>query len=156
MIAAAFAEKYVVHPSIAGGAMGNLAYVLAIPTLSVALVAWAVASRRLAPGARGAAVVVAVLFGCLPWILLRTGGITADGKSDFHWRWTKTPEEQLLAQSADESTGATPAPVAAGSETEGTAARNIRCACQKQSRLLPQHQRGARNGPAFADPTATA
>src|SRR5881227_1226852 len=65
--AAAFAEKYVVHASIAGGAMGNLSYVLAIPTLSVALVAWAAASRRLAPGARGAAAVVAVLLGCLPW-----------------------------------------------------------------------------------------
>ena len=113
IIAAAFAEKYVVHPSIAGGAMGNLAYVLAIPTLTVALVAWAVASRRLAPGARAAAVVVAVLFGCLPWILLRTGGLTADGKSDFHWRWTKTPEEQLLAQAAAEPTVAAPAPVAA-------------------------------------------
>ena len=54
MIAAAFAEKYVVHPSIAGGAMGNLAYVLAVPTLTVALVGWAFASRRLAPGARAA------------------------------------------------------------------------------------------------------
>src|SRR5216117_4121130 len=31
MIAAAFAEKYVVHVSIAGGAMGNLSYVLAFP-----------------------------------------------------------------------------------------------------------------------------
>ncbi|MET0212855.1 MAG: PQQ-binding-like beta-propeller repeat protein, partial [Vicinamibacterales bacterium] len=30
-----------------------------------------------------------------------------------HWRWTKTPEEQLLAQSAGEPTVATPAPVAA-------------------------------------------
>ena len=68
IIAAAFAEESVVHPSIAGGAMGNLAYVLAIPTLTVALVAWAGASRRLAPGARAAAVVVAVLFGCLPWM----------------------------------------------------------------------------------------
>ena len=113
IIGAAFAEKYVVHPSIAGGAMGNLAYVLAIPTLTVALVAWAVASRRLAPGARAGAVVVAVLFGCLPWILLRTGGITGEGKSDFHWRWTKTPEEQLLAQAAAEPKAAAPAPVAA-------------------------------------------
>src|SRR6266542_6024531 len=34
MIAAAmFIEKYAVHASIAGGAMGNLTYVLAIPTL---------------------------------------------------------------------------------------------------------------------------
>ena len=110
IIAAAFAEKYVVHPSIAGGAMGNLAYVLAIPTLTVALVGWAFASRRLAPGARAAAVVVAVLFGCLPWMLLRTGGISADGRSDFHLRWTKTPEELLLAQAAAEPTTAAPAP----------------------------------------------
>jgi outer membrane protein assembly factor BamB len=111
MIAAAFAEAYVVHPSIAGGAMGNLTYVLAIPTLSVALVAWAAASRRLAPEARGAAAVVAVVLGCLPWVLLRTGGINADGRSDFHWRWSKTPEEQLLAQ-ADEPKSAAPAQVA--------------------------------------------
>jgi outer membrane protein assembly factor BamB len=101
MIGAAFAEKYVVHPSIAGGAMGNLSYVLAIPTLSVALVAWAAVSRRVGAGARGAAVVAALLLGCLPWMLVRTGGITASGASDFHWRWTKTPEERLLAQ-ADE------------------------------------------------------
>ena len=118
IIAAAFAEKYVVHPSVAGGAMGNLAYVLAVPTLTVALVAWAVASRRLAPGARAGAVVVAVVLGCLPWILLRTGGITADGKSDFHWRWTKTPEEQLLAQAVAEPKAAAPIPVAAETPKE--------------------------------------
>ena len=82
--------------------MGYLSYILAIPTLCVALVAWAAVSRRLAPAARGAAAVVAVVLGCLPWILLRTGGINADGRSDFHLRWTKTPEELLLAQAVDE------------------------------------------------------
>ena len=102
IIAAVIPEKYVVHPSIAGGAMGYLSYILAIPTLCVALVAWAAVSRRLAPAARGAAAVVAVVLGCLPWILLRTGGINADGRSDFHLRWTKTPEELLLAQAVDE------------------------------------------------------
>ena len=114
MIAAAmFIEKYVVHASIAGGAMGNLTYVLAIPTLSVALVAWAAVSRRLGAGARGAAVVIAVLLGCLPWMVVRTGGINADGRSDFHWRWTKTPEELLLAQAHDEPTPVVPAPAPA-------------------------------------------
>jgi outer membrane protein assembly factor BamB len=116
MIAAAFAAGYVVHPSIAGGAMGNLTYVLAIPTLTVALVAWAGASRRLAPGARGAAAVVAVVLGCLPWILLRTGGINADGRSDFHLRWTMTPEDRLLAQAAEEPKPLPPAPVPAPAE----------------------------------------
>jgi outer membrane protein assembly factor BamB len=112
MIGAVFTEKYVVHASIAGGAMGNLTYILALPTLSVALVAWAGVSRRLAPGARAAAAVVAVLLGCLPWTVVRTGGINADGRSDFHWRWTRTPEEQLLAR-ADELKALPAAAVAA-------------------------------------------
>src|SRR5258708_29472328 len=66
IIAAVIAERPFVHASIAGGAMGNLSYVLAIPTLSVALVAWAAASRRLAPTARGAAPVVAVVLASPP------------------------------------------------------------------------------------------
>ena len=160
MIAAALAVQYVVHPSIAGGAMGNLAQILAIPTLCVALVAWAAVSRRLAPGARGAAAVVAVVLGCLPWIVVRTGGITADGKSDFHFRWTKTPEEQLLAQAADEPKPPAPAPAAVAPERRQRNRRN-RCPQKptrlpKQNRPLPQPRRGARSGPAFADPSATA
>jgi outer membrane protein assembly factor BamB len=113
MIGAMFVEKYVVHPSIAGGAMGNLSYILAIPTLSVALVGWAAVSRRLAAGPRAAAAIVAIILGCLPWMVLRTGGIDAKGASDFHWRWTKTPEERLLAQSADEPKPLPPASAAA-------------------------------------------
>jgi outer membrane protein assembly factor BamB len=34
--------------------------------------------------------------------LVRTGGITGDADSDLHWRWTPTPEERLLAESAPE------------------------------------------------------
>ena len=113
MVAALYPERFLVHPSIAGGAMGNLSAILAIPTLSVALVAWAAASRRLAPGARAAAAVVAVALGCLPWIVVRTGGINADGRSDFHWRWTMTPEDRLLAQAAEEPKPLAPAPAPA-------------------------------------------
>jgi outer membrane protein assembly factor BamB len=111
MILAAFVlHKNGVHPSISGGAMGNLTYVLAIPTLSVALVAWAAASRGLAPAARGAAAIVAILLGCLPWMVLRTGGISASGKSDFHLRWTPTPEQRLLAQAREELVAVPPPP----------------------------------------------
>jgi outer membrane protein assembly factor BamB len=114
MIVAMFAERYVVHASIAGGAMGNLSYVLAVPTLSVALVMWAAVSRRLRAGPRLAAALVAVMLGCLPWMLIRTGGITASGRSDFHWRWTKTPEERLLAHAEEEPKP--PPPAAAPAE----------------------------------------
>ena len=133
LVAAAFVEKYIVHPSIAGGAMGNMAYILVIPTLSVALVAWAVVSRRLAPGARIAAAAAAIALGCLPWMVLRTGGISADGRSDLHWRWSMTPEQQLLAQagadprtavparSAPPTPAVTPAPVRSAAEGAATA-----------------------------------
>jgi outer membrane protein assembly factor BamB len=130
IVLAAIAEKYVVDPSVAGGGMGNMAYLLVTPTLCVALVAWASVSRRLAPGPRAAAAAAAVVLGCLPWTLLRTGGITAEGKSDFHWRWSATPEERLLAKSANESlpppaavpSAAAAAPAPAASEPSPPAA----------------------------------
>ena len=111
ILAAYVAHEYVVHPSISGGAMGYMTYFLANPTLSVALVGWAAASRGLAPAARGGAVVVAIVLGCLPWTIVRTGGMSNNGRADFHFRWTKTPEELLLAQ-ADEPKPL-PAPAAA-------------------------------------------
>ncbi|HWJ56989.1 MAG TPA: PQQ-binding-like beta-propeller repeat protein, partial [Vicinamibacterales bacterium] len=120
IVAAAMAQRYVVHPSIAGGAMGNLSYMLVLPTLCVALVAWAAASRRLSGGMRAAAAVVAVVLGCLPWMLVRTGGIMGSGKSDLHWRWSPTPEERLLAQAQDEP--ATPPPLSPTPPTESAPA----------------------------------
>jgi outer membrane protein assembly factor BamB len=107
--AADAAQRYFVHASIAGGAMGNLSYILAIPTLCIALVGWAWVSRRLRPGPRFAAAFFAAALGCLPWVLLRTGGISGSGTSDFHWRWSLTPEERLLAHAADETPVAAPA-----------------------------------------------
>jgi len=121
--AAAAVQKFVVHPSIAGGAMGMLSYVLAIPTLCLALVGWAWASRRLAPAGRGAVAVLAVALGILPWSLARTGGIYGEGKSDFHWRWTPTPEERLLAHADDAPAGAirdAPAPAAPAAPAPAT------------------------------------
>ena len=54
MIAAVFATKRLVDPSIAGGGMGMLLYIAVIPGLCLALVAWAVATRRFSDGARRA------------------------------------------------------------------------------------------------------
>src|SRR6202023_2692381 len=75
---------------------------LAIPPLSLALVLWAAASRRLASGPRRVAMGGAILLACGSLTLVRTGGIIGDGASDIHWRWSKTPEERLLAQASDE------------------------------------------------------
>jgi outer membrane protein assembly factor BamB len=108
MIVALFATSRIVHESIATGAMGMLLPLLAIPVLSLALVAWAVASRRLSEGPRRAAMVATILLACGVWTLVRTGGVTGNFNSDLQWRWAKTPEERLLAQSGNESAALPP------------------------------------------------
>ncbi|MGH9851683.1 MAG: hypothetical protein ACREBD_17750, partial [Blastocatellia bacterium] len=119
MVVAIIATKRVVHESIAGGGMGMLLYVYAIPVLSLALVVWAVASRRfsLSGGPRRASLVVAILLACGVFTLLRTGGIDGEGDSDLHWRWTPTPEQRLLAQAGNETLAPPPAAAAAPAET---------------------------------------
>jgi outer membrane protein assembly factor BamB len=115
MIVALFATSRIVHESIATGAMGMLLPLLAIPVLSLALVAWAVASRRLSEGPRRAAMVATILLACGVWTLVRTGGVTGNFNSDLKWRWAKTPEERLLAQSGNGPAALPSAP--AGAET---------------------------------------
>ena len=101
-IVAIVATRPLTHQSIQNGMMGNMFVVYAIPpTLTLAFVVWAVASRRLADGPRRAAMVVAIVFGCGVWILARTNGIFG-GVADLEWRWTRTAEERLLAQAGNE------------------------------------------------------
>jgi outer membrane protein assembly factor BamB len=102
MIAALAATPLVLHESIATGAMGYLYYFYAIPALSVVFVVWAVATRRLSDRTRRVTMVAAIVLACGAWALLRTGGFTGYGDSDFAWRWSPSPEERLLAQAADE------------------------------------------------------
>jgi outer membrane protein assembly factor BamB len=100
MVVAIVATKRIVHESMAGGGMGFLLYLYAIPALGLALVASAAVSRRLSNGPRRATMIGAILLACGGFTLLRTGGTTGEGDSDLHWRWTKTPEERLPALTA--------------------------------------------------------
>ncbi len=122
MVIAVVLTKRIVHPSIAGGMMGLMVAIYSLPVLSLALVTAAVVGRRLARGKRRAVIVVAILLACGVFTLIRTGGVSGGAGSDLHWRWTKTPEERLLAQGGDEPL--TPAPGATRSMavTNGQAA----------------------------------
>ena len=106
MVLAIIGTKRIVHPSIAGGGMGMLIYILALPVLTLALVVWAAATRRLSAGPRRAAFLVTTLLACGLFMIIRTGGITAEFNNDIHWRWSKTPEQLLLAQASDEPAAA--------------------------------------------------
>jgi outer membrane protein assembly factor BamB len=125
MVVAALLTARLVHVSIENGAMGMMAYFLAIPLLSLALVGSVAATRNLSTGTRRLAMAAAILLSGIPLMLLRTGGISGGGGADFHWRWTPTPEERLLARGDDEvvvPAPTTPAPAPAGSTTPGAPA----------------------------------
>ena len=108
IILALFGTYRIVHESIRGGSMGFLFPVLAVPFLAIALVVWAVFSRRLTHWPRRASLVATILLVCVGFTLIRTGGLSTTFDNDFHWRWSKTHEEKLL-QSGDEA----PLPAAA-------------------------------------------
>ena len=72
-------------------------FAYAVPILCFAFVAWAAASRGLANGQRRATMAATILLACGMWTLVRMEGITGDHVIDFDWRWTKSPEERLLA-----------------------------------------------------------
>jgi outer membrane protein assembly factor BamB len=96
------ATARLIHISLSNGSMGYLFYVLIIPLLCLALVFWAVATRRLSKNLHRPSLVVVILLTCGAFTLIRTGGLTANFDNDFHWRWSMTPEERLLAQTAEE------------------------------------------------------
>ena len=123
IVLAVIGTKRIVHVSIATGSMGYLLFVMAIPVMSLALVASAVIGRRLSAGPRRAVIAGAIVFACGLFALLRTAGATGDFRNDFHWRWSKTPEEKFLAQGdeplASPSAPAAPATVKTDAEWPG-------------------------------------
>jgi outer membrane protein assembly factor BamB len=113
MVVAVAATSRIVHESIANGMMGMMLPMYSIPVLSLALVAWAVASRGLSTGLRRASMAASIVLACGTLTLIRTNGISGEGDSDLHWRWTPTSEERLLAQTADEHLALPSAPAPA-------------------------------------------
>jgi len=105
-IAVIAAMKWIVDPSIAGAGMNMMMPMFGIPVVGVGLVAGAIAGHRLGAGARRAALAIGILLASSTFAVLRTGGISGDGVSDLHWRWTRTAEQRLLAQVHDEPTPA--------------------------------------------------
>ena len=97
MVVSLAVTSRVLDPSVATAGMGLLFFLYAIPVLSLAFVAWAVASRGLSDGRRQVTMVVTILLACVGWTLVRSDGMTGDGAAEFAWRWTPTPEERFLA-----------------------------------------------------------
>jgi outer membrane protein assembly factor BamB len=103
VVAGMAATCFALHPSIATGMAGLLYFFYALPCVALAFVAWACLTPWLTAGTRRTLMVATILISCGGWALLRTDGISGGGNSDFHWRWSQTPEERLLALSAGPS-----------------------------------------------------
>lgn len=112
-------------PSIAGAGQGFMFYIFSVPSFALAVVVAAAAGRRMSQTGRRAAITAAVVIALGFWTLVRTDGVRGDGVSQFHWRWTPTAEERLLAETRSEPTAPAAAPViplAAPVTAPGTAA----------------------------------
>jgi outer membrane protein assembly factor BamB len=101
MAAALLVTSRIAHESIVTGMMGMMLPLLAIPLMSLALVAAAAAGRRLPRAPRQVLIGAAIFLACGSLALVRTGGVTGEGHSELRWRWTPTAEQRLLAAGDD-------------------------------------------------------
>jgi outer membrane protein assembly factor BamB len=116
MLVAVWTTSQLVHPSIAAGIDFVLPMYI-VPALGVALVAAAVACRRLT-ALRWVPMIVAIVLVCAVFTLVRTDGVTGEAGSQLTWRWTPTAEERLLAQTSDEPPPPAPAATVVGIPSE--------------------------------------
>lgn len=111
--AAIVVAKAVAHPSITGAGQGYLIYLMAIQLVTLALVFWAVASHGLSAGARRGSMAATILVASGLCVIIRTDGVSSSLLgSDYHWRWTPTAEQLLLAKTAAEPERVVPPPPA--------------------------------------------
>jgi outer membrane protein assembly factor BamB len=109
MVAGIFLTPWVLHESIATGMMGMMFVIYAVPVLSLALVLWAVLTRDLPDRGRRLALVASLVIACVGWALVRSDGISGGAGTDFEWRWSRTAEEHLLAETGGASADGTAA-----------------------------------------------
>jgi outer membrane protein assembly factor BamB len=82
------------HESMGPGWM----FAYAIPFGLLGFVAAAAVARNFSNPARRLIITAGVVLSALGWTLVRTDGIDGDHRFTFAWRWSATPEQQLLAK----------------------------------------------------------
>jgi outer membrane protein assembly factor BamB len=102
IIAIFFATTFFLDVSIATANMGLMFIIYSIPVMCLAFVIWAVVTRSYSDNIRRVTMIMTVILAFGMWIFLRTNGMTGDGRHDLAWRWAKTDEDRLLAQSGNE------------------------------------------------------
>lgn len=99
MIIALVSTSFILHKSIATTMMGMMFTVYSVPVLCLAFVIWAAVSSRFTNKVRSITMVVTIIVASGFWALLRTNGMDGEVHMDFAWRWSKTAEQRLIAES---------------------------------------------------------
>ncbi len=103
MIVAMIATSQFIDQSILTGMMGMMYPAYVLPVLASAFVLWAVSTRHLAYKIRWTLMIVTILLASGMWALVRSDGITGHSVADIKWRWAETAEDQLLANTSNET-----------------------------------------------------
>lgn len=101
VVVALFAARAVAHMSIVGAGMGYFFYIGVLPSVGAALVLGAIVGSRQQGARRFLTLAVAIVLGFVPWLMVRTSGVSNASGPSYHWRWSPTPEELLLAKGDD-------------------------------------------------------
>ena len=158
MIVALASAWPVVDESIRGGMMGNMLWLHGLPVVAVGLVAGLALTRDMTAARRRVALAAGVVLTCGLMTLVRTGGVTGDGASDLHWRWTPTAEERLLARTAGEPAPLRPAVPAPATVTSSVPSATAPTSAQVASAPAAASPAPivATNSPAATDPVPSA
>jgi outer membrane protein assembly factor BamB len=101
MISALTFTSQIIDKSIGTAMMGMMFVIYSIPVLCLAFVVWAVVSQNLSVGLRRVTMVATILLASGVWGVLRTDGMDGEGHQSITWRWAKSSEDRLLANSDD-------------------------------------------------------
>lgn len=118
IIATFIITPYMLHESIVTSMMGMMFPIFSLPTLSLAFVIWAVASRHMPSSLQRTTMIATIVLASCAWALVKTGGFDGNLQHDFSWRWADTHEDRLLAQTSDASMANTSVAIAANTEAD--------------------------------------
>lgn len=102
IIISLYGTSFFLDKSIATANMGLMFIIYSTPVMCLALVIWAVTTQNFSTPLRRVTMILTILLASGMWILLRTNGMTGEGQHDLAFRWARTDEERLLAQSGNE------------------------------------------------------
>ncbi len=101
IVASLYITSKITDISIRTAMMGLMLIVYSIPVVCLAFVVWAAITMRFPLFYKRLTMFATILLASGIWALLRTNGMDGEAHQDIVWRWSKTPEEQLLIRTGN-------------------------------------------------------